>query len=316
MRVLVTGAAGFIGSHLCERLLCAGYDVVGIDSFLDYYPRRIKENNISGFLRNPRFRFIEGDLLRLDLRGILSGIEAVFHQAAIPGVRYSWGEHFTQYLDNNILATQVLLESCRDINLKRFIYASSSSVYGNAADLPVGEGSPTLPISPYGVSKLAGENLALLYYKNYGVPAVSLRYFTIYGPRQRPDMGFHKFLLGTHLGREITIYGDGEQTRDFTYIADAVQANLLALEGGREGEVYNIGGGHRMGLKSAIKLIEDAVGRNANLVYQEAQKGDARDTFADISRAREELGYNPEVDIKEGLRRHYEWLKEHVYLYL
>ena len=315
MKLMVTGAAGFIGSHLSERLVRDGHDVLGVDSFLDYYPREIKENNVSGLLGNPRFTFIEGDLLRLNLGDALNGVEAVFHQAAIPGVRHSWGERFAQYVDNNVLATQCLLEACKDADITRFIYASSSSVYGDAESLPVTEDSPTRPISPYGVSKLAGENLVRLYYVNYGVPTVSLRYFTIYGPRQRPDMGFHRFILSVERGEEIPVYGDGGQTRDFTFIDDAVEANVAALVRGGAGEVYNIGGGNRIGLKSAISLIEDVVGKSAKVVYVEPQKGDARDTFADVGKAGEGLGYKPATRIEEGLRLQRQWIRNHLELY-
>ncbi|MEM4409532.1 MAG: NAD-dependent epimerase/dehydratase family protein, partial [Candidatus Caldarchaeum sp.] len=250
MRMLVTGCAGFIGSHLTEALLEDGHEVIGVDSFEEYYARRIKEYNLKKALMHPRFTFVEGDLLRLDLAKILDGVDCVMHQAAVPGVRRSWGRHFQVYVDNNILATQILLEACKEIDLKRFVYASSSSVYGNADELPISESAQTMPFSPYGVSKLAGENLTILYHKNYGIPVIALRYFTIYGPRQRPDMSFHRFLLSIHLGREIEVYGDGRQTRDFTFVESAVRANLLAIGGGVSGEAYNIGGG------STIELLE------------------------------------------------------------
>ncbi len=315
MSLLITGVSGFIGSHLAERVLNEGYDLIGVDSFLDYYPKKIKESNLKRLLANPKFKFIEGNLLKLNLREILNRVEAVFHQAAIPGVRASWGKDFNQYVENNIEGTQVLLEACRDINLKKFIYASSSSVYGDSDELPIKETSPTNPVSPYGVSKLAGEHLSTLYYKGYGIPTVSLRYFTVYGPRQRPDMGFHKFISAVLLGREIEIYGTGEQTRDFTFIEDAVEANLQAFFDGKEGEVYNVGGGSRIKLIEAIRIIEEISGKKADLKYKEPQRGDAKHTYADVSKAKRDFAYSPRVNIYEGLKRHYEWLKDNLDLY-
>ncbi|HEX3035573.1 MAG TPA: NAD-dependent epimerase/dehydratase family protein [Thermodesulfobacteriota bacterium] len=316
MIVLVTGVGGFVGSHLAEKLLGEGFKLIGVDSFLDYYPKMIKENNLRKLVENTGFKFIEGDILRLDLREILSRVDAVFHQAAIPGVRASWGENFNLYVENNIMGTQVLLEVCKDLKLKKFIYASSSSVYGDADELPVRETSPTNPVSPYGVSKLAGEHLSALYFKGYGVPTVSLRYFTVYGPRQRPDMGFHKFIKSIILGREIEIYGTGEQTRDFTFVDDAADANLQALFEGKEGESYNLGGGSRIKLIDAIKIIEDISGKRAKLKYMAPQRGDAKHTYADVSKARRDFGYSPKVDIYEGLKRHYEWLRDNLDVYV
>jgi len=315
MALLITGVSGFVGSHLAERLLKEGFELIGVDSFLDYYPRGIKENNLKRVRENPRFKFIEGNLLNLNLKEILEQVDAVFHQAAIPGVRASWGKDFRQYVENNIQATQVLLEACKDIRLKKFIYASSSSVYGDSDELPIKETSPTNPVSPYGVSKLAGEHLTTLYFKGYGIPTISLRYFTVYGPRQRPDMGFHKFISAVLLGREIEIYGTGEQTRDFTFIEDAVEANLQAFCGGKEGEAYNVGGGSRIKLIEAIRIIEEISGKSANLKYKDPQRGDAKHTYADVSKAKRDFGYSPEVNIYEGLKRHCKWLKENLNIY-
>jgi UDP-glucose 4-epimerase len=315
MALLITGVAGFVGSHLAERLLEEGFDLIGVDSFLDYYPKEIKENNLRRVIENPKFKFIEANLLGLNLKEIFEQVEAVFHQAAIPGVRASWGKDFSQYVENNIQATQVLLEACKDVKIKKFIYASSSSVYGDSDELPIKETSPTQPVSPYGVSKLAGEHLTSLYFKGYGIPTVSLRYFTVYGPRQRPDMGFHKFISAVLLGREIDIYGTGEQTRDFTFIGDAVEANLQAFFGGKEGEVYNVGGGSRIKLIETIRIIEEISGKRADLKYRDPQRGDAKHTYADVSKAKRDFGYSPEVNIYEGLKRHYEWLKENLYVY-
>ena len=315
MRVLVTGVAGFIGSHLASRLINEGYSVLGVDSFLDYYPRSIKESNIKGLMDNPGFEFLEGDIAELDLDGIVSGVEAVFHQAALAGVRSSWGRRFREYVNNNVLCTQLLLEASKDKKLQKFIYASSSSVYGDARDFPISENSPLSPVSPYGVTKLAGENLASLYYTGYGVPTVSLRYFTVYGPGQRPDMAFHRFITAVMSGREIEVYGTGKQTRDFTFISDAVQANLDALSSGKEGEVYNIGGGSRVMLNEAIKLIEEVSGCTANIRYTDAQRGDAKHTFADTSKAETDISYSPKVGIREGISKHYEWISESKGLY-
>lgn len=316
MKILVTGVAGFIGSHLAERLLKDGYEVRGVDSFLDYYPRRVKEHNLAGLLGNKGFEFVEADLLGADRKKLLGGVEAVFHQAAIAGVRSSWGARFDEYVRNNILGTQLLLEASKDMRLGKFIYASSSSVYGDSDELPIKETSPVRPVSPYGVTKLSGEQLAYLYYKGYGVPVVSLRYFTVYGPRQRPDMAFHKFLKAVILGEEIEVYGTGEQTRDFTYISDAVEANLGALSGGVNGEAYNVGGGSRIKLIDCIRTIEEISGEKARLRFGDSQRGDASHTYADVSKAERDFRYSPTVGIREGLTEHYNWLKKNMDLYV
>jgi nucleoside-diphosphate-sugar epimerase len=315
MRVLITGVAGFIGSHLAERLINGGYEVLGVDSFLDYYPKSIKENNLKGLLAQSGFEFIQGDIAELDLNGIIAGVDAVFHQAALAGVRASWGSRFGEYVNNNVLGTQLLLEASKDKGLKKFIYASSSSVYGDALDFPITENSPLRPVSPYGVTKLAGEHLASLYHSGYGVPTVSLRYFTVYGPRQRPDMAFHKFIRAVSCGDEIEIYGTGEQTRDFTFVSDAVEANLQALSACKTGEIYNIGGGSRIMLSDTIKIIEEVTGRTANIKYTDTQRGDAKHTFADISKAGNDLSYSPSVNIRDGISKHYDWLLENKELY-
>ncbi len=315
MKCLITGVAGFIGSHLAERLLRDGHEVIGIDSFFDNYPKTIKENNIRGLLTSPRFNFIEGSLVDINLGEIVDRVDVVYHQAAVPGVRSSWGKNFDQYTVNNVNATQILLEACKSKGIKKFIYASSSSVYGDAMVLPVKESSLKLPVSPYGVTKLAGENLASLYFKCYGIPTVSLRYFTVYGPGQRPDMAFHRFISAILDEREIEIYGSGEQTRDFTYIDDVVEANIRVLPKGKEGTIYNIGGGSRIKLIESLKIIEEISGKKANLRFKEDQKGDVMHTYADVSNAKRDLGYSPSVDIREGLKRHYDWLKGNLGLY-
>lgn len=310
MRVLVTGCAGFIGSHLTEELLNRGYEVIGIDCFTDYYPRWIKEKNLSKASKNDKFTFIEGDLLRLDLSTLLNDVDYIFHEAAQAGIRKSWGDEFKIYVDNNILATQKLLEVCKEKDIKKFVFASSSSVYGNINRLPMREDDRPRPISPYGASKLACEALCYLYWQNYGVPAVSLRYFTVYGERQRPDMAFHKFIKAILNDEEIVIFGDGAQTRDFTYIGDIVEATVLAAECDAEGEVFNIGGGSRVRLKNALEIIEEVLDKDARVIYKESQKGDMKDTYADISKARKILGYKPKIKLKEGLEKEIEWVKE------
>lgn len=309
MRCLVTGCAGFIGSNISEALIRGGHDVVGIDCFTDYYPRAVKESNLSALRDSQRFEMVEADLLEHDLARLLDGVDVVFHEAAQAGVRASWGQNFRVYTENNVRATQRLLETARAFPLKRFVYASSSSIYGDAVELPVSETALPQPVSPYGVSKLAAEHLCHLYWVNYGVPTVSLRYFTVYGPRQRPDMGFHKFIRALLAGQEIVIYGDGEQTRDFTFVSDAVAANLACIDADVSGSVFNIGGGSRVSVNHVLEVLGSVSGRTPLVRYIEDQKGDVRHTYADTSRAREALGFRPSVTIEEGLRAEYEWLR-------
>lgn len=307
MRSVVTGCAGFIGSHLAERLIREGHEVVGIDCFTDYYSKEIKTSNMETFVEDDSFSFIEGDLLELDLTGLMEDIDYVFHLAAQPGVR-QWGRKAAlNYVKNNILTTLGLLEACRDKKLGKFVYAGSSSVYGDMRSLPMREKDIPAPISTYGVTKLAGENLCRAYWKNFGVPVVSLRYFTAYGPRQRPDMAFNKFLRAIHEGREITIYGDGKQTRDFTHVSDIVAGTLLATKSLSKGEVFNIGGGSRSSLLDVVTFLEKYSGKQVRLKYIDSQRGDPRDTHADISRAKEVLGYSPLVSIEEGIEDFVNW---------
>jgi nucleoside-diphosphate-sugar epimerase len=308
MRAFVTGVAGFIGSTLAERLLGDGADVLGIDCFTDYYPRAVKERNLTTLRRSPKFRFVESAVQGADLATLLDDRTHVFHLAAQAGVRRSWGRDFAVYTVNNIEATQVLLEACAKRPLERVVYASSSSVYGDNASMPMREDALPQPVSPYGVTKLAAEQLCYLYHVNHGVPAVSLRYFTVYGPRQRPDMGFHKFLRAAILGEPITVFGDGEQTRDFTFVGDAVAATVAAATRGVPGVVYNIGGGVRLSLNGVLDLIGRTSGRTLRLTVDPAQKGDMRHTFADTSRAQADLGFAPRVGIEDGLAAEYEWL--------
>lgn len=307
MKVLVTGVAGFIGSSLAEGLINKGYSVRGIDSFSDYYPKAFKKKNIKDLLKRKGFEFIEGDLLNIDLSNILSDVEIIFHQAAQPGVRKSW-DMFNLYVKDNILVTQRLLEGIKGKNIKKFVYASSSSVYGDCKDLPLSEESIPKPISPYGVTKLAGENLVELYRKNYSLPAISLRYFTVFGPRQRPDMAFFRFIKDALLDKPIKIYGDGNQTRDFTFISDIVDANIKGGKSDAQG-IFNIGGGNRVTLNYAISEIERQISKKIKIEYKETQKGDMYDTLANIEKAKKILSFNPEVDLKTGLYKEIEWLK-------
>lgn len=308
MRCVVTGCAGFIGSHLSEALVQRGHEVVGIDCFTDYYPRPAKESNLSALRLSPHFAFIEANLLEYDLSRLLEGVDYVFHQAAQAGVRASWGQNFSVYTENNVLATQRLLEEAKGLPIKKIIYASSSSIYGNAKELPVTEETLPQPISPYGVTKLAAEHLCRLYWVNFRVPTVSLRYFTVYGPRQRPDMGFHKFFRAMLKGDEITLYGDGDQTRDFTFVSDAVAANLACMDAPVSGDLFNVGGGSRISVNRVLELMQSISGREARIRRIDDQKGDVRHTFADTTRAREALGFRPSVSTEEGLRREWEWI--------
>ncbi len=311
---LVTGAAGFIGSHLCERLVREGYQVVGLDCFTDYYPRHRKEANLAALRAGPGFRFHELDLCTADLEGLLrrEGIQVVFHEAAQAGVRASWGREFATYTQDNVLATQRLLEAARAHGVARFIYASSSSVYGDTAELPMRETSRPQPLSPYGVTKLAAEHLCQLYHANFRLPTVSLRYFTVYGPRQRPDMAFHRFIRALLRGEKLPVYGNGEQTRDFTYVDDIVTANLQAMQADIGGVVLNIGGGSRVTLNHVLELLGEIMGVPVQIDRQGAQHGDVRHTWADTGAAQKLIGYAPRHNLADGLRAEVEWLKGNV----
>ena len=309
MKALVTGVAGFIGSTLAEQLVASGADVVGLDCFADYYPRAIKERNIAGLLKGPRFTFVESTIHDADLRSILGDRTHVFHLAAQAGVRKSWGRDFAIYTVNNIEATQVLLEAVAGVKtIERLVYASSSSVYGDNVAMPMKEDALPQPVSPYGVSKLAAEQLCYLYYVNHRVPTVALRYFTVYGPRQRPDMGFHRFLRAAIRQEPISLYGDGEQTRDFTFVHDAVGATIAAASKGVAGRVYNIGGGSRVSMNHILEIMTRVTGRQLIVQRDEAQKGDMRHTYADTSLARRDLGFAPRVGLEEGLAAEFAWL--------
>jgi UDP-glucose 4-epimerase len=309
VKALVTGAAGFIGSTLTDRLLAEGADVVGIDCFTDYYARELKEKNVAQARRSPRFRFVEQDLLDVALPPLLDGVTHIFHLAAQAGVRKSWGKDFSIYVSNNIAATQRLLEACAGRPLERFVYASTSSVYGDEAAIPMREDQRLQPLSPYGVSKLAAEHLGHLYFVNHGLPFTALRYFTVYGPRQRPDMGFHRFLTAAMDGQPLVRYGDGEQTRDFTFVADAVTATAAAGTKGVPGRVYNVGGGSRVTVNHVFEIIGRLAGQPVAIDQQPPQKGDMRDTYADTSLAKADLGFTPSITLEQGLAEEYAWLK-------
>ena len=306
---LVTGCAGFIGSHLTEKLLAEGYSVIGIDAMRDYYDLSLKEQNIS-LLINGNFEFIKADLNKYALGPVIDRVDYIFHEAAQAGVRASWGEQFNIYVEDNVLATQKLLEAAKGKPIKKFIFASSSSVYGDSAKDRLVEDSELNPVSPYGVTKLAAEKLAFVYWKNYQLPVVSLRYFTVFGPRQRPDMGLYKFIKAALLNEEIEIYGDGNQKRDFTYISDLVQANLLALEKVIPGEVFNIGSGSDRTVNDVLDKIGKIVGKNLKRVYSSKAKGDVTNTLANIGNAHKKIGYDPKMNFELGLQEQINYMRK------
>jgi nucleoside-diphosphate-sugar epimerase len=308
---VVTGVAGFIGSHLAERLLADGCSVLGLDCFTDYYDRAVKIRNLGALQGRAGFELVEADLARAPLPSLLKGADAIFHQAGQPGVRGSWGESFAGYAINNVTATQRLLEACMTVpTLRRLVNASSSSIYGDAETLPTREDVLPMPVSPYGVTKLAAEHLCRVYATGFGVPAVSLRYFTVFGPRQRPDMAFTRFCAALLAGESITIHGDGAQTRDFTYVDDIVTANLAAATAPAEvvaGQAYNLGGGTRIAVNDVLELLFKVAGRRTEVRHADRQAGDARHTAADTARAARDLGFEPRIGLEEGLARQLKW---------
>lgn len=308
---IVTGAAGFIGSHLVEALLNRGENVIGIDQFNDYYDPNLKRQNILQFKDHPAFQLVEGEIQTLDWQALLSDVDVIYHQAAQAGVRASWGAGFRAYTERNINATQVILEAAKDAKqLKRLVFASTSSVYGDAETFPTAETVCPKPVSPYGITKLAAERLCWLYHHNFNVPFVALRYFTVYGPRQRPDMAFHKFFKAVIEKESIPIYGDGQQTRDFTFISDAIAANLAAAAASDAvGEIFNVGGGSRVVLTEVIETMEKVVGQPIQRNHIGSAMGDARHTAADVSKAKKILGYQPQVSLAEGLQQEWQWIQ-------
>lgn len=317
---LVTGVAGFIGSHLAERLAGEGHWVVGLDAFTPLYARRLKERNLDKLRKTENFRLVEGDLAEMDLGSLLkegfgSGagepapVQRIYHLAAQGGVRTSWGKEFEVYARNNVLATQRLLEAAKDVEVENFVYTSSSSIYGDAESIPTKEEVAPQPISPYGVTKLAAEHLCRLYWRNHGLPVVTLRYFTVFGPRQRPDMAFRRFIAAILDQGPIEVYGDGNQSRDFTYIDDAVVATAQAGFSALEGEVFNIGGGNIATVNEVIAGLEEITGLTASVTHRDAVRGDVRHTAADTAAAREALGYGPQVSLEDGLAAQVQWQK-------
>lgn len=313
MKAIVTGCAGFVGSQLSEKLIEKGFTVIGIDSFENYYSLEIKQKNIEKLVKTDSFKLIKSNILDIDLNKIIEHTDFIFHLAGQPGVRASWENNFEIYTKNNILATQRLLESCKNKKIKKFVYASSSSIYGDVDTFPISEDVKPNPISPYGVSKLAGEHLCHLYHKNFNVPTISLRYFTVYGERQRPDMAFHKFIKNILENKEVVIFGDGRQTRDFTYVRDIIDGTISSAESDVYGEIFNLGGGSRILLKDAINILKNVVGTDINIVYKDNEKGDVGHTYADIIKAKKLLGYDPKTKLEEGLEKEVEWIKNLYY---
>jgi len=307
---IVTGSAGFIGSHLTERLLKDGFKVTGIDCFTDYYSKKIKQKNLMNFINDKNFIFVEDDLMNLDLNSLFKKNQILFHQAAQPGVRASWGSQFQTYVKDNILVTQKILETAKKTNnLEKIIMASSSSVYGNQEGIMRENQTIPKPISPYGTTKLASESLGFLYHKNFGLPVTSLRYFTVYGPRQRPDMAFFRFILANLTNKKIELYGDGSQKRDFTFVSDIVEANIKVLEKNVEGEILNVGGGSVRTIKEILDLICLKTGNENIISFKDTQKGDVLKTESSTENIVKKLNFKPEISVEEGLPMEIRWLE-------
>jgi UDP-glucuronate 4-epimerase len=312
VRALVTGAAGFIGSHLVDALVADGHQVVGLDAFTPYYDRAEKEANLASVAGCDRFTLHERDLRATDLDPLVAEVDVVFHQAGQPGVRLSWHDDFATYVDHNVVATQHLLEALWRRPGARLVYASSSSVYGNAPRYPTRESDLPRPHSPYGVTKLAGEHLCRLYGANWGLPVVVLRYFTVYGPRQRPDMAIRRFVEAALTGTPVPVHGDGEQVRDFTYVSDVVAANLAAADTpDAPDEPINVAGGGATSVNRLLDLIGELVGRPVRRHEQPPQAGDVDRTGGSVELAAEVLGWKPEVPLDEGIRRQIAWTRAH-----
>jgi nucleoside-diphosphate-sugar epimerase len=309
-RALVTGSAGFLGSQLAERLIADGHEVVGVDCFTDFYPRDIKEANVAALRDSSDFTLHEVDLADHPLDELLDGIDVIYHLAAQAGVRGSFGDGFEHYIHHNVHASQRLLEAATRHPVSRFVYASSSSVYGNAISYPTDETAARAPVSPYGMTKCATEDLAGVYARNQGLHTVGLRYFTAYGPRQRPDMAFSRFFKAALSDEALKILGDGLQVRDFTYVDDVIEGTLRAAENGAAGRVYNIGGGTPVTLLGAVEIIRELTGRDIAVEHLESARGDARQTTSDPGLARDEIGFQPSVELQDGLARQLEWTLE------
>ena len=307
MRCLVTGVAGFIGSHLAERLVANGHTVIGVDRFSDYYDPSIKKSNLASLMGSNNFSLVQRDVASLTEREVTNA-DVIFHLAAQPGVRGSWGRSFETYVSDNIIATQRLLELVKGLKLRRFVFASSSSVYGEAGPNPATEDEQTKPLSPYGVTKLAAENLCMTYYRNYWVPAVTLRYFTVYGPRQRPDMAFHRFIRAARDEKPLVIYGTGNQKRDFTFVSDAVDANISCIEADCVGRIMNIAGGRSVEVMETVRILESLTGKSLKLKFEENRRGDVSSTAGDITLAKEVLSFNPKITLEEGLKAELDWI--------
>ena len=305
-RYTVTGCAGFVGSHLAEALLRRGDEVLGVDAFTDYYERDVKESNLAELRDTDGFELVEADLAEAPLEPLLDGVEGVFHLAAQPGVRGSWGDTFAIYARDNLVATQRLFEIAARTE-KRVVFASSSSVYGNAETYPTTEDMRPQPVSPYGVTKLTCEHLARVYGESFGLDVIALRYFTVYGPRQRPDMAFTRIAQALAAGGSFTVLGSGEQSRDFTYVDDAVAATLLSMERGTAGAVYNVGGGTEATLNEILELGQKLAGRELDLHREPAAAGDVTRTAADTSSIRADTGWEPQIPLEEGFKRHLDW---------
>ena len=311
MKILVTGAAGFIGSHVVARLLKDGHEVTGVDSFDLYYPRSQKEKNLLPLMLHPQFKFLEDNLATMPLVKVQKGTEAIVHLAGQPGVRGSWGSSFHRYVTNNLQVTQKLLEEFKGSKLKRFIYASSSSVYGDVGEV-LSEDMRLEPKSPYGVTKLSAEHLCRLYHVEHKMPTVALRFFSVYGPGQRPDMAFHRFCQSLLREAAISIYGDGKQIRDYTYVDDVVDVVSAALSADVAGQVVNVGGGSPATLLEAIAVLEEVSGKPCARTFLERQKGDVFSTRADTAKLEKLFGFKPKISLKEGLAREWEWMKRFV----
>jgi UDP-glucuronate 4-epimerase len=300
-RYLVTGCAGFIGSHLTESLLARGDEVVGVDAFTDYYERELKERNLAVAREHTAFSLVTADLAEIELPPLVQDVDGIYHLAAQPGVRASWGFGFDVYVHNNIRATQRLFEAASAAGV-RVAFASSSSVYGDAESYPTREDGRRLPVSPYGITKLTCEELARVYARSFGLGVVALRYFTVYGPRQRPDMAFSRIVRGLVTETPFLVLGSGKQSRDFTYVSDAVAATIAAFERGRtDGGAYNVGGGSETTLLQAISLLEGHAGRKLDARFSDAAAGDVQRTAADTTMLREATGWTPQVRLADGL---------------